>query len=391
MNGFGFEPGFAAAGGRGAWIYTEDGRRILDGLCGEGVCNLGRRPEAVAAALAKALDETDQGNFPMISREKGDLAADLAAWAPGDLDAVVFSVMRGEAMDAALKIARGRTGRATLVSPDGGWYGETGFALSLSDRSDRDAFGPLIPQARQVPFGDLDAARRELALGAAAFVLEPVQTERHGREAEPRYLQGLRDACDASGALLVLDETWTGLGRTGKRLACERAGVVPDILVLGEALGAGVFPIAATLLRRDVNKFLEAHPLIHLSTFGGSDLGCRVATAALETYERERPWTKAARTGARLREGLEIIRSRRPGALRSVAGRGLLLSLELDDEFRAVAFCRAAADAGLLVRPERVMKRAVLLAPSLLLSDDEADGILVAVDAALGALDGEPI
>jgi len=389
MSGLGFEPGFAAAGGLGAWIQAEDGRKILDGLCGDGVCNLGRRPEAVVAALAKALDETDQGNFPMISREKGDLAAALAAWAPGDLDAAVFSVMRGEAMDAALKVARGRTGRTTLVSPDGAWYGETGFALSLSERTDR-ASGPLIPQTRIVPFGDLAAARKELGKGAAAFVLEPIQAEYHGREAEPRYLQGLRDACDASGALLVLDETWTGLGRTGKRLACERAGVIPDILVLGEALGAGVFPIAATLLRRDVNKFLEAHPLIHLSTFGGSDLGCRVATAALQAYERERPWARAARTGARLREGLEMIRSRRPGALRSVAGRGLLLSLELDDEARAVAFCRAAADAGLLVRPERVMKRAVLLAPSLLLTDDEADGILAAVDAALGALAGEP-
>lgn len=387
MSGLGFDPGFTPIGGEGAWLLAEGGRRILDGLSGDGICNLGRRPATVVEALRVALDETDQGNFPMISREKADLAAALAAWAPGDLDATVFAVMRGEALDAALKIARGHTGRVTLVSPDGAWYGETGFALSLSDRPDGARYGPLIPQTRIVPFGDLDAAREELARGAAAFVLEPIQAERHAREAEPTYLQGLRDLCDRYGALLVLDETWTGFGRSGHRLASERAGVVPDILVLGEALGAGVFPIAATVLRSDVTRFLKDHPLIHLSTFGGSDLGCRAALAALDAYEREHAWDRAARAGARLREGLEVIRSRRPGMLSSVAGRGLLLSLDLGDSERAAAFCRAAATAGLLVRPERLVPRAVLLAPSLLVTTEEIDCILNAVDAALTALE----
>ena len=387
MSGLGFDPGFVPAGGEGAWLHGEDGRRILDGLSGDGICNLGRRPAAVVDALRVALDETDQGNFPMISREKADLGAALAAWAPGDLDAAVFSVMRGEALDAALKVARGRTGRATLVSASGGWYGETGFALALSDRPDRDRYGPGIPQTRVVPFGDLAAAREELSRGAAAFVVEPIQAEHLAREAEPAYLQGLRDLCDRTGALLILDETWTGFGRTGHRLACERAGVVPDLLVLGEALGAGVFPIAATLLRRDVNRFLEAHPLIHLSTFGGSDLGCRVALAALEAYEGERIWDRAARAGARLREGLEMLRSRHPGSPAIVTGRGLLLSLDLGGAARAVAFCRAAADAGLLVRPQRLTPRAVLLAPSLRVTDEELTAILAAIDAALTTLE----
>jgi len=387
MNGLGFDPGFVPTGGSGAWISTVDGRRILDGLAGDGICNLGRRPPTVVDALVTALPETDQGNFPMISREKADLAAALAAWAPGALDAALFSVMRGEALDAALKVARGRTGRATLVAASGSCFGETGFALSLSERPDRDRFGPLIPQTRVVPFGDLAAAREELTRGAAAFVVEPMQPEHHAREAEPGYLQGLRDLCDRTGALLIIDETWTGLGRTGHRLACTRAGVVPDILVLGEALGAGVFPIAATLVSRDVSRFLEAHPLIHLSTFGGSDLGCRAGLAALTAYEDTRAWDRAARAGARLREGLEILRSRRPGVIASVAGRGLLLSLDVEDAARAALFCRAAADAGLLVRPERLTPGAVLLAPSLLVSDDEVDGILAAVNAALDTLE----
>ncbi len=387
MNGLGFDPGFVPSGGEGAWLTTEDGRRILDGLTGDGICNLGRRPASVVDALVAALPQTDQGNFPMISREKADLAEALAAWAPGALEATLFSVMRGEALDAALKVARGRTGRATLVGASGSWFGETGFALSLSDRPDRDRYGPLIPQTRVVPFGDLAAAKAELTLGAAAFVVEPMQAEHHAREAEPGYLQGLRDLCDRTGALLIIDETWTGLGRTGQRLACTRAGVVPDILVLGEALGAGVFPIAATLVSRDVSRFLEAHPLIHLSTFGGSDLGCRAGLAALRAYEDSSAWDRAARAGARLREGLEILRSRRPGGIASVAGRGLLLSLDLGSAKRAVAFCRAAAEAGLLVRPERLVPRAVLLAPSLLISDDEVDGILAAVAAALDTLE----
>jgi len=387
MSGLGYDPGFSISGGDGAWLVTEDGRRILDGLSGDGICNLGRRPAAVVDALIAALDETDQGNFPMISREKADLAAALAAWAPGDLDVSVFSVMRGEAMDAALKVARGATGRATLVSAAGGWYGETGFALSLSDRADRERYGPLIPQTRVVPFGDLAAARDEIRRGAAAFVVEPVQAEHLGREAEPRYLQGLRDLCDRSAALLIIDETWTGLGRTGQRLACERAGLVPDVLVLGEALGAGVFPIAATLFGRRGARFLNEHPLIHLSTFGGSDLGCRAAVAALDAYEKSRAWERAARTGALLREGLEVIRSRRAGVLGAVTGRGLLLSLDLGDPVRAAAFCRTAADAGLLLRPQRLAPRAVLLAPSLLVTDDEVAAILASIDRALDALE----
>ncbi|MBM4371015.1 MAG: aspartate aminotransferase family protein [Deltaproteobacteria bacterium] len=388
MSGLGFDPGFVAAGGEGPWIRTEDGRLVLDGLSGEGICTFGRRPPALVAALAEALDGTDQGNFPMISREKAAFAAALAAWAPGDLEGALFAVMRGEALDGALKVARGHTGRATLVTVDGGWYGETGFALSLSDRPGREAFGPLLPQTRTVPFGDLAAAETELARGAAAFVLEPLQAENRCREAEPRYLQGLRELCNRHGALLVLDETWTGLGRTGRPLACERAGIIPDILVLGEALGAGLFPIAAALLRRGVKRFLDRHPLIHLSTFGGSDLGCRVGVAVLEAHAMRRPWERAAVTGAALREGLEVLRSRRPGALGSVSGRGLLLSLDLGSPERALAFCRAAADRDLLVRPQRVARAAVLLAPPLTLEPPEQEALLARVEGALDATDG---
>ncbi|MBN1946045.1 MAG: aspartate aminotransferase family protein [Bradymonadales bacterium] len=386
MNSLGFDPGFNTAGGEGAWILAEDGRRILDGLAGEGICLFGRRPPEVVAELAVALEETDQGNFPMISREKAELAEALARWAPGDLEGVVFSVMRGEAMEVALKLARGYTGRANLVTVDGGWYGETGFALSLSDRADKADFGPLVPQTRVVPFGDLKAAAAELAHGAAAFILEPIQAENRCRQAEPGYLKGLRKLCDRHSALLVLDETWTGFGRTGSFFAGDLAEVVPDLLVLGEALGAGIFPIAATLVRRRVKRFLDTHPLIHLSTFGGSDLGCRVGVAVLKALKRERPWVRAARIGARLRDGLAVIQSRHLGRLVSVAGRGLLLSLDLGDPARALAFCRAAAQAELLVRPQRVAKGAVLLAPSLLLSDEEVEMLLVRVDQALQAL-----
>ncbi len=122
----------------GVRIFDEKGRALLDGVSGEAVFNLGRRPETLAAALAAAVAETDQGNFPMISSEKADLAEALARFCPGHLDCAVFGVMRGESMEFACKAARGRTGRMPLVTFDGAWHGETGFALSLSDRPDAE-------------------------------------------------------------------------------------------------------------------------------------------------------------------------------------------------------------------------------------------------------------
>ena len=368
----------------GAYVYDTGGKRYIDCLGGLGTYNLGRHQPLLAEELQRALHETDQGNFPMISIEKARLAKELSAFVGHDLECSVFGVMRGETLECAAKVARGYTGRRRLVGIEGGWYGQTGFAMSLSTRPDKHRFGPLIPETGAIPLNDIDAARAAIDADTAAVIIEPMQAENHCRAAQPSYLQTLADICRSTGALLIVDETQTGFGRCGHRFAFEAAGVRPDMLLLGEALGGGMFPIAVTMLTQRVNAFLNDHPMIHLSTFGGSDLGCRVATKALELYARLEPWNNAATMGNRLRTGLEALVD--GTVLLSVAGDGLLLSLELPDENRARALCRAASRQGALLTIGAVATNTVVLRPGLLLTDENVQTALDAVTAALKQL-----
>jgi len=374
---------FLEAKREGAYVYDEEGRRYLDACASAGIFNLGRHNAELACELKLALRETDIGNFPMISCEKAALAKALSDFVPGPLECSIFSVVRGEAMEAACKAARGFTGRSELVTVDGGWYGQTGFALSISDRKDKDSFGPLIPNVRTMPFGGVEAARKTIGSDTAAVILEPVQAENHCRAATPEYVNALAGLCRERGAVLILDETQTGFGRTGTKFAYESSGITPDILVLGEALGGGMFPIAATLLTQRVNAFMNAHPLIHLSTFGGADVGCRVASKAIEIYSREKPWRNAAEMGERLLVSLRQLQRQAGSLMRDVTGRGLLLSLDLGSPENAKRFCKAAAAHGLLVLPGEVAAYTIVLRPSLTVTAEQADEIVASVRAAL--------
>jgi len=370
----------------GSWMEDPEGRRYLDAATAGGICNLGRRPEAIVEALKEAAFATDQGNFPLISSEKAELAEALAGFAPAPLSCVMFSVVRGESVDFACKLARGATRRSELISLSGSWLGHTGFAMSLSDRRDKHLYGSLLPETRTIEWGDPVLAEKAVTEKTAALVLEPVQAENQGRTASRAYLSALRRITREKGALLIFDETQSGFGRCGARFACEDAGVIPDILITGEALGAGVFPICATLFTRKLHRFLNAHPLIHLSTFGGSDVGCRVALAALSEYERVAPWNNARIMGDRLKKGLTRLKTDFPDLLTDVDGMGLLLSLGFPSQRKAGAFCRMAAGHGLFVVPEAVACESVALRPSLLLTEEEGDYLLDAVEKSLKEL-----
>ncbi len=363
----------------GAYVYDTEGKRYLDGYGSAGTFNLGRRPPELTAELKQALRETDIGNFPIVSLEKAQLGQALAEFVPGELECSLFGVMRGEAIDAACKVARGFTGRPRLLSLEGGWHGQSGFALSLSQREDAALFGPLMPETGILPWGDLEAARARIDHQAAAVILEPIQAENHCREASLEYVRGLAEVCKTNGALLVFDETQTNFGRTGAKFAFEAYGVSPDILVLGEALGGGIFPITVTLMTQRVNSFLNKHPLIHLSTFGGADVGCRVALKALELYARLEPWKNAKEKGAALMKGIAELAGKDNSPIRGVAGKGLLVSLDLGTPEAATEFCRNAAANGLILMPGEVARHTVMLRPSLLINEAETREILDAL------------
>jgi putrescine aminotransferase len=372
--------GFLEGGREGVYIFDEEGSRYLDGVSGAGIYNLGRRPPELAEALRAAMKETDQGNFPMISEEKAALGQALAEFIPGALECSIFSVTRGEAMDAACKIARGATGRSRLIALESAYHGETGFAESLSSHE-----AGLIPDIRHIAPGDTEAAEQKIDSAAAAVIVEAVQAENGCRCIDAEYLRHLEKLCRRHEALLIVDETQTGFGRCGRPFAYDESGVQPDMLVLGEALGGGMFPIAATLMTQQVNTFLNAHPLIHLSTFGGSDIGCRVAIEAIRIYEASALHEKAAAAGALLRKGLEDIAARAEG-IHHISGRGLLLALHLATAEKARKFCRAASENGLLLLPGRVAENTVIIRPPLNITEAETGELLNAAESAAEAL-----
>jgi acetylornithine/succinyldiaminopimelate/putrescine aminotransferase len=368
----------------GPYIYDQHGTRYIDAISGAGTFNLGRRRPELVAELKLAVRETDQGNFPMISKEKAILAKTLADFVPGRLECVLFAVSRGEAFDAACKLARGHTGRPGLVTIAGGWYGHTGFALSMSERPDKDCYAPLIPDCTVIPAADAGAAKAAIGPGTAAFALELIQAENGCREMPREYVRAVADMCRQNGTMLIVDETQTNFGRSGSRFAYEAYGVEPDIVVIGEAMCGGMFPMAAAMMTPEVGSFMNIHPLIHLSTFGGSDIGCRVALRALELYAREHPWENAAMVGARLRDGLASLAGRPNLLFHKAAGRGLMVALEMENEVTALDFCAQLAKKGILTMPGMVAANTVVFRPPLNVTSSIVDTIIAGVADAAG-------
>jgi acetylornithine/succinyldiaminopimelate/putrescine aminotransferase len=367
----------------GAFLFDCNGTKYIDCTSSSSIYNLGRRQPELAAELKKAMYETDQGNFPLISSEKALLAKKIAGFVGGSLACSMFSVVRGESMDFACKLARGYTGRKELCAVSGSWFGHTGFSMSLAERKDKNDFGTLMPECVTIPFGDLDAAEKIISTQTAAVMLEPLQVENHCRAATDEYLRGLKQLCTKRGALLVFDETQSGLGRCGKKFFYEYSGVEPDVLIIGEALGGGMFPIAATVFTAKASKFMNAHPLIHLSTFGGSDLGCRVGIKALEIYERTRLWENAAAMGATLLDGIRNLQKKYPGKIISVNGCGLAISIDTGSADNATELCKKAAAAGIIVAVGEVADATVIIRPALIIDQNNVTEILKAIAAAV--------
>ncbi len=370
---------FIETNSEGSFVYDTDGTRYIDCFSGASTYNLGRKNPVLMETLKLVSHEVDQGVFLMISEQKARLAAKLADFVPGNLDCSLMQVVRGEAFDAACKVARGYTGRANLVSVDGGWYGETGFAVNLSQRSDHEQFGNPMPETHTIPYGDLAALKTVINRKTAAVILETIQAENHCRSIDGKYLKEIRAQCDRKGALLIIDETQTGFGRTGCRFSFEHFDVQPDILILGEAMAGGIFPMSGIVFTAEVKNLFEDHPMIHLNTFGGHDVGCLVAIKALEMYEQPKPWENAVEKGLRLQKGLKMIMEKFPDFIKSVEGIGLLLSIGLPNREIALEFCRTAKEQGIVVVPGNVNNKSVILRPSLLISDGEIDFIIDAV------------
>ena len=306
-------------------------KRFFNLHCNGGVYNLGHRHPRVLAALREALDEVDIGNGHMISKARADLARRLADLMPEDLDYTVFGACGGEAVDVAFKIARAHTKKTRIVSAQGGYHGHTGLALAAGDEKYRAPFGPQPPGFVQVPFEDAEALAAAVDDDTAAVVLETVPATLGMPVASKDYFQAVREICDNSGAVMILDEVQTGLGRTEKLWAFEHFDVVPDMVVLAKGLSGGLYPITATVMRRPIEAVFHPDPHIHISTYGGAEIGCRVALTVLEICSDPEFLGHVRDMAGRFAAGAEQLKQKHP-VLKELRQLGLFMGLKMEDD-----------------------------------------------------------
>ncbi len=356
---------------RGAWIHAADGERYLDLLSGIGVANLGHTHPAVVAAVER---QNRRHHHVMVygeyvQEEQARFAQELARVLPGDLDRVYFVNSGTEAVEGALKTARKATGRAGFAAFAGAYHGDTFGALSVAGNTTyQDPFKPLLGPVRLLPFGD-PGALGAIDESVAAAIVEPVQGEGGVRVPPPEFLPALARRCRETGALLILDEVMTGFGRTGRLFACERWGVVPDLLVLAKALGGG-YPLGAFAGRSELlDTLTHDPPLAHVTTFGGHPVSCAAGRAALGVMLEERLPQRAEGVGNRFRESL----ARRLGphpSVHSIRGLGLFAGIEFFDGPTAARFTRACRDRRILVGWTLHHDNVIRLAPPLTIAEN---------------------
>jgi acetylornithine/succinyldiaminopimelate/putrescine aminotransferase len=319
---------------KGSTVEDEGGRCYDDWIAGFGSLNLGHNPEAIHHAIRDHL-ATDAPNLYVESLNPfaGRLAARLTDAAGPGFEACFFCNSGAEAVEAALKTSLLATGGKRIVYAAGGYHGTTLGALScMAAGPYRDGLADVLADFAEVPFGDLPALERELgAGGVAGFLLEPIQVEAGVRIAPDAYLREACEACHRAGALLLLDEVQTGMGRTGRLFAFQHAACPPDILVLAKSLGGGMVPMGATVMahgiwERAYGGYLRCE--IHNSTFGGNALACRVALQALERLSDPAFLAGVTRTATTLFSGLTEALAGSP-MVQALRWRGLLGGIQL--------------------------------------------------------------
>ena len=398
MANYGVPP-LALTRGKGCLLWDAEGREYTDLIAGIAVSALGHAHPAITEAVTRQVNSIahtsnlflHEGEIALAERllgllgsgagaadEQNGAAAGRPAGPGRPADGRVFFANSGaEANEAAVKLVRRRqgAGRPVFVAAENGFHGRTSAALALTGKSSiRDPFGPFGVDVRFVPFGDAAALRAAVRPDCAAVFLEPCQGEAGVIPAPAGYLRAARDACDEAGALLVLDEIQSGIGRTGAWFAHQQDGVTPDVITLAKGLGGGL-PIGACIGLGDCGAALRKGD--HGSTFGGNPIACAAALAVLDTIEADGLLAQAGATGRRLTAG--ITAAAHP-LVAGVRGRGLWLAIALTEPAAASveAACRRAGYLVNAVQPD-----AIRLAPPLILAAAQADSFTAALGGIL--------
>ncbi|MFD7436765.1 ornithine--oxo-acid transaminase [Streptomyces sp. NPDC059861] len=373
------------AGAEGTWVEDVEGRRYLDMLAGYSALNFGHRHPALIEAAHRQLDRLTLTSRAFHNDRLAEFAERLAALT--GLDMVLPMNTGAEAVESGIKVARKwaydvkgvPADRATIVVAAENFHGRTTTIVSFStDETARAGFGPFTPGFRIVPYNDLAALEAAVDETTAAVLIEPIQGEAGVVIPDDGYLTGVRELTRRKGCLFIADEIQSGLGRTARTLAVEHEGVVPDMVLLGKALGGGIVPVSAVVARRDVLGVLR--PGEHGSTFGGNPLAAAVGTAVVELLETGEFQRRATELGVVLRGGLEELVGKGVVGFRT---RGLWAGVDIDP---AIGTGREIS--------ERLMREGVLvkdthgstirLAPPLTITGEELRAALGTLGTVLG-------
>jgi len=361
----------------GPWIYDiETGDRYLDCHCNGGVYNLGHSNPIIKQALVEALNHRiDIGNHHLVSKYRAELAEKLAEVTPEEITRVTYGVGGGEVVDFAIKLARGYTGRHKIIYARGGYHGHTGLALAAGDERYKKPFEPLAPGFIEVPFGDINALAEAMDNETAAVIFETIPATMGMPLPPDDYYRGVRELCEEKGALLILDEIQTGLGRTGKLWAFQHYDVVPDIFVVGKGLSGGLYPITAALYKEELDTFLRNHPFIHVSTFGGAELGCIVASKVIDIVSNPDFLRHVNAVSKKLREILESIKKEYGDILIEIRQKGLFIGLKMSEEGYGPLLSIAAYNNGILAVYSNNDTSVLQFLPPLIIGEGELEYI----------------
>lgn len=355
----------------GAWVKDPEGNKYLDMLSAYSAVNQGHRHPKIIAALKEQADKVTLTSRAFYSENLGEwyeLVGKLT-----NKQMVLPMNTGAEAVETAFKAARRwaydvkgvEEGKAELIACNGNFHGRTMLAVSLSsDEEYRRGFGPMLPNIKLVDYGNLEALKAAITPNTAAFLIEPIQGEAGIVLPPEGFLKAAADLCKEHNVLFIADEIQVGLARTGKMFACDWEGVEPDMLILGKALGGGVFPISCVVANEDILSVFN--PGSHGSTFGGNPLACAVSLAALEVIEDEELPVRSLELGSYFKQKLQSLSN---PVIKEVRGRGLFIGVELHEEARP--YCEKLKDQGLLCKETH--STVIRFAPPLTISKEELD------------------
>ncbi len=368
----------------GPWLFDVDGKKKLFNLHSNGgVFNLGHRNKEIIDILKDQLNFYDIGNHHLISKQRAELAAKIADLMPGDLDYTIFGVSGGEAIDLALKLAKGYTKRRKIISAEGGYHGHTGLSVQTGDAKYRTPFLLDSDDYLQIPFNDLDALKKVLDQDVAAVILETIPATLGMPLPKEGYLKEVKKLCEENGTLLILDEVQAGLARTGKLWAFEHFDVIPDIVVLAKGLSGGIYPISATVIDKKLESVFHDDPFIHISTSGGSELGCAVASKVLEISSDVKFLERVNLLSDQFKYELEKLQQKHDGFFKGVRRKGLFIGLELKDNMAGPVLTKTAFDNDLLIVYANNDTSIVQFLPPLIMEDKDMKFVITKLDKAI--------